>query len=51
VTELTDGSDFSFWDKRANAQALGRALPNMAGHVETPIAAQPVTPSTYQEDQ
>jgi hypothetical protein len=44
VDERTDGSDFSFWDKRANGQVLGRAIPNMAGHAETPMAAQPVTP-------
>lgn len=44
ITEFTDGSDFSFWDKRANGQVLGRAIPNMAGHAETPMAAQPVTP-------
>lgn len=44
IVELTDGSDYSFWDKRANSQVLGRSLSNMAGHTETPAAAQPVTP-------
>lgn len=44
VEEMTDGSDFSIWDRHTNRQTLGRSIPNMAGHVETPTAAQPVTP-------
>lgn len=39
VEELTDGSDFSFWDRRANSQVMYRDVPNMAAHTETPVAA------------
>lgn len=57
--ELTDASDFSFWDRRANTQLLGldpagrslsptgpgRQIANMAGYMEPPIAAATVTPT------
>ncbi len=44
IEELTDGSDYSFWDRRANGQVLGRSIPNMAGHSETSAAAASVRP-------
>lgn len=44
IEEYTENSDFSFYDRRANAQALGRSIDNMAAHTETPAAAQPVRP-------
>lgn len=42
--EITDASDFSFRDRRANQQALGRTIPNMAAHSEPSMAARSVTP-------
>jgi hypothetical protein len=44
IEEYTETADFSFYDRRANAQALGRSIPNMASHQETSAAAQPVRP-------
>jgi hypothetical protein len=46
--------EFSFWQQRANRQALGSPLPthidNMAGYHQTPTAAEPVQPFTYREE-
>jgi hypothetical protein len=44
IEEYTENGDFSFHDRRANSQALGRSVPNMAAHTETSAAAQPVRP-------
>jgi hypothetical protein len=38
-TERTDGVDFSFHDVRANRQALGLSIPNMAGYTEPSMAS------------
>ncbi len=45
IEEQTDASDYSFRDSRANAQLLGLRIPNMAGFVQTPVAAITVTPT------
>jgi hypothetical protein len=51
--EITDASDFSFWDRRANKQQLGARGGTflshdpdtvMAAHVEEPMAGRDVTP-------
>lgn len=39
VDELTDGSDFSFWDRRADRQLRGLEISNMAGYSEPSMAA------------
>lgn len=56
--EMSDGKDYSFWDRRANRQALGlNTLPGndatfpMAGHEEPPMAGQDAQPFTYHEVQ
>lgn len=40
--EITDQSDFSFYDRRANMQLIRGG--NMAAHLETPMAAKDVRP-------
>lgn len=42
--------DYSFWADRANYQALGREIPNMASYQQPSTAAQPVEPFTYREE-
>lgn len=45
TTEITDSSDYSFWDRRANTQMQSG---NMASHNETPMAAVAGTPPQAQ---
>lgn len=44
ISEITDGSDYSIWDRHTNTHTLGRSIDNMAAHQETSAAAQPVRP-------
>lgn len=44
ATEMTDAADYSFRDRRANLQALGRTISNMAAYSEPSMAATTVTP-------